>query len=76
MIAVTASVWLFLDRFGGIWRNAFIAGSAAWLFIFGILWLGLYNMNLATLPILAVALPLSWFEFMIAALIVKRVRDL
>jgi phage shock protein PspC (stress-responsive transcriptional regulator) len=39
--------------------------------IFVILWLGLFNMNLATLKILSIALPLALFELLIAAYIVK-----
>jgi len=48
-----------------------IAGTFVWLGIFGILWLGLLDMNLATLEILAIALPLSWLELVVAGLIVQ-----
>lgn len=70
--AATGFTWLVLDRFGATWRVAIGAGTMVWAAIFGILWLGLWNMNLATPAILAVALPLAWVEMVIAALIVRR----
>ena len=69
--AVTGFAWLFLDRFGATLRNAVLFGTALWLSIFVILWLGLYNMNLATPRIALTALPLAWFEMVMAALIVR-----
>ena len=71
LFAVTGFVWLYLERFGAGFSNSVLAGTLAWLSIFGIFWLGLYNMNLATLSILSIALPLSWLELAIAALIVN-----
>jgi hypothetical protein len=68
---VTLFVWLFLERFGYSLRNATIGGMLCWMSIFVILWLGLFNMNLATPKILAVALPLALFELLIAAYIVN-----
>ena len=38
--------------------------------VFVILWLGLYNMNIATIDVLAIALPMAWAEMVVAALIV------
>ena len=69
LLAVTGFVWIYLERFGASLRNALIAGTLVWASIFGILWLGLFNMNLATVPILAVALSLSWLEMLLASLI-------
>ena len=71
LLAVAGFVWLFLERFGEGFVQAVIAGSLIWIAIFGILWLGLYNMNLATPEILAIALPLAWLEMVVAALIVR-----
>ena len=71
VLAVTVFVWIYLDRFGERYRDAAFAGASAWLGIFGILWLGLYNMNLAPAAVLAVALPLSLVELVIAGLIVN-----
>jgi hypothetical protein len=69
VFAVTGFVWLFLERFGYGRRNALIAGVLFWIAVFVILWLGLFNMNLATLSILAAALPLALVEIFIAAII-------
>ena len=71
LLAVCGFVWLFLERFGVGAGKAMLAGTLIWLAIFGILWLGLWNMNLATGKVLAFALPLSWLELVIAALIVN-----
>ena len=69
--AVLVFVWIYLDRFGEGWRNAVIAGTLIWTAIFGLLWLGLLNMNLATINIAAIALSLSWVEMAVSALIVN-----
>lgn len=55
---------------GGSFRVAVLAGSSVWLGVFGLLWLGLFNMNLATPQILLAALPLAWLEMTVAAIIV------
>ena len=68
---VTGFVWLYLERFGRGLGQALLAGSYAWLAIFVILWLGLYNMNLATPAIVGTALVLSWLEMVVAALIIN-----
>ena len=68
--AVVGFVWLYLDHFGEGMRNAVIAGGLIWIPIFVLLWLGLFNMNLATPGILAVAWPLSLLEMIVAALII------
>lgn len=70
LFVVTGFVWIYLERFGNSLRNALIAGAFAWLGIFVILWLGLFNMNLAPANVLAVALPLSLIELLVAGTIV------
>jgi hypothetical protein len=70
-ITVTGFTWLYLERFGRTTRNAIEAGTLVWAAVFVVLWMGIYNMNLATLRILAVALPLSWLELVVGALITK-----
>jgi hypothetical protein len=70
VFAVTGFVWLFLERFGYGRRNALIAGVLFWIAVFVILWLGLFNMNLATPRILAAALPLALVEIVIAAIFI------
>jgi len=71
LLVVTGFVWMFLERFGRGLRQSFIAGSLIWAAIFVILWLGLFNMNVATGAMLAIALPLSWLEMVVAAVIVN-----
>ena len=51
VLAITFFSWLYLDRFGFNKINSIIAGTYFWLAVFIILWLGLLNMNLATLNI-------------------------
>ena len=68
VLAVTGFVFLFLDRFGNGLFQAIMAGTLIWTAIFVILWLGLFNMNIATGAILAIVLPLSWLEMVVAAL--------
>lgn len=70
VLAATILPWMTMITFGASIRNALLAGTGVWLTVFGILWLGLYNMNLATIEILAVALPLAWLEMVIASLVV------
>lgn len=70
ILAVTGFGWLYLERFGGGARNALTAGTMAWLAIFVLLWLGFYNMNLATFEILRAMLPWAWAETCVAVLIV------
>lgn len=67
-------VWCALDRFGTNLRIAVLAGGFVWLTIFVILWLGLFNMALATPAIVAVALPLSLLEMTGAAIIIALCR--
>jgi len=69
--AVVGFSWIYFERVGFGIRNAIICGTLVWASIFVILWLGLYNMNLANPSILAIALPLSWLEMIIAAVIVN-----
>ncbi len=71
LFAVTGFVWLYLERFGYGWGQALLAGTLVWSAIFGILWLGLYNMNLATLQVISVALPLAWVEIVVASFVVE-----
>ena len=71
VLVATGFSWLILERFGTSPRVVVQAGTAIWAAIFVILWLGLWNMNLASLPILAIALPLAWFEMVVAAGLVR-----
>jgi hypothetical protein len=71
IMAITGFSWLMLDRMGRSIGVAILAGTLVWLAIFVVLWLGLYNMNLATPWIVIAALPLAWVEMVVAALIVR-----
>lgn len=71
LLAVTGFCWLFMQGFGTSIRKAILAGTMVWSAIFVIVWLGMFNMNFATLKILSIALPLSWFEMVVAALVVR-----
>lgn len=68
--ATTGIIWLFMDRFGNSVKNAILSGTLVWATVFVLLWLGLYNMNLATLAIVAIALPFAWLELVIAGFII------
>ena len=72
IFCVTGFIWIYLERFGCGLVSAIAGASFAWLGIFVILWLGLYNMNLTNLSVVGVALLLSWIELVVAALIVRR----
>jgi hypothetical protein len=72
--AVTGFTWLYLDRFGGGLQNAFMAGTCAWVAMFLLLWLGLWNMNLTPAKVALVALPLAWIEMVVAAALVNWAR--
>lgn len=70
VITATLLPWLAMKAFGADMLRAIAYGTGVWLAVFVILWLGLYNMNLATPGVLAVALPLAWLEMVVASLIV------
>lgn len=75
IIAATGFTWLVFERFGRSIKNAILSGTALWAMIFVILWLGLWNMNLAPIGVVAVALPLAWIEMVVASLIVWAFHD-
>ncbi len=70
VVAATLLPWMALKVFGASARRAVLYGTGVWMVVFVILWLGLFNMNLATKAVLAIALPLAWVEMVVAALIV------
>ena len=69
--AATTAPWLALSIFGATLRTTLLAATGVWLSIFGLIWIGIYNMNLTTWQIVLTALPLAWFEMIIAALVVR-----
>lgn len=70
VLTATLIPWMAMKVFGASALRAVLYGTGVWIAVFVILWLGLYNMNLATPAVLAVALPLAWVEMVVAALIV------
>ncbi|MEL7528075.1 MAG: hypothetical protein AAFN16_20040 [Pseudomonadota bacterium] len=66
VLSVTLIAFLALERLGCAPATVFKVASGIWASIFVILWLGLYNMNLATPDVLLVALPLAWLEMFVA----------
>jgi len=70
VIAATVLPWMAQKVFGASPLRAIVYGTGVWLAVFVTLWLGLYNMNLAGLAVLAVALPLAWLEMVVASLVV------
>jgi hypothetical protein len=69
VLAITLSSWLVFERFGYAKGTAVLTGTAVWVSIFVVLWVALLNLNLTTITIALVALPLAWIEMVIAALI-------
>jgi hypothetical protein len=71
IVIATGFSWLVLERFGASVRTAVVAGTSVWAAVFVLFWVGLWNMNLATPAVMAVALPLAWCELVVAALIAR-----
>ena len=63
--------WLYAERFGASVRSSIIAGTVSWLFLFVLFWVAMFNMSLAPLRVVAIALPLAWFELVVASLIAR-----
>ncbi|MEM7752842.1 MAG: hypothetical protein AAF230_05465, partial [Pseudomonadota bacterium] len=55
VLTATLVPWMAMKVFRASLARAILYGTAVWLAVFVILWLGLYNMNLATPEVLAVA---------------------
>lgn len=70
VLTATLLPWMALKAFGASAFRAVLYGTGVWMAVFVILWLGLYNMNMTTAGVLAVALPMAWVEMVVAALIV------
>ncbi len=70
VLTATLLPWMAMKVFGASALRAVLYGTGVWMSVFVILWLGLYNMNMATVGVLAIALPLAWVEMVVAALIV------
>lgn len=64
--------WLVSQRFGNNLRSVIIAGTASWVFFFVLFWVGMVNMRLSEWSLALTALPLAWFETVVASLIASR----
>lgn len=72
VIAATGFYWVYLVFTGPNIRQAILAASCFTITIFGLIWIGIFNMGFAPAHFIWVALPLAWIEQVIAALIVFR----
>jgi len=68
--AATGFYWLWIERYSGSLRQILLASLCFSGTVFGLIWLGIANMGLAPYSMMAVAIPLAWFEQAIAAGIV------
>jgi hypothetical protein len=59
--------WLCLNVYDKSIRIILIAGTTSWVVFFLLFWIGMVNMNLSKINLLAWTLPLSWIETTIAA---------
>lgn len=63
----TAFFWMWFSLRGAGWQQALLAATAYAATIFGLLWIGVANMGLASFEFLWIATPLAWAEMVIAA---------
>lgn len=70
VLTATFLPWMAMRVFGASAFRAVLCGTGVWMAVFVILWLGLYNMNMTTAGVLAIALPMAWVEMVVAALVV------
>ena len=66
---------LCFKAYGKSTKTIMIAGTTSWTMFFLLFWIGLVNMNLTKISLLAYTLPLSWIETTIAAWIAIRLLD-
>ena len=63
--------WIYAQHFGESLRSAIYSGLISWLFFFVLFWIGLWNMNLASIKALMIALPLSLLEMVVASVLAR-----
>ena len=71
VVMTVLTYWLWSAQFGAGLRSVLVAGTLSWLFFFVLFWVGLLNMRLAEWGLLALALPLAWFELVVASAIAE-----
>ena len=59
--------WLCFKVYGKSTKTIIIAGTTSWAIFFLLFWIGMVNMNLSKVDLLAYTLPLSWIETTVAA---------
>ena len=70
ILAATGFYWIYLDWAGRQITQALKAATYFTVTVFGLLWLGIFNMGLVPPNFMWAALPLAWVEQAVAALIV------
>ena len=70
VFAATGFYWIYLTFAGPSVRQSIVAASYFTITLFGLIWIGIFNMGFAPAYFIWVALPLAWIEQIIAALIV------
>ena len=64
--------WLVAQRFGNNLRSVVLAGTTSWMFFFLLFWVGMVNMALSSVSLVAIALPLAWLEMVVASFIASK----
>jgi hypothetical protein len=64
--------WLYAQQFGATLKSVLVAGTLNWLFFFVLFWVGVMNMGLAQVSLLAIALPLAWLECVVACWVAQK----
>ncbi|MEO0419483.1 MAG: hypothetical protein AAF249_11490 [Pseudomonadota bacterium] len=73
VFAATGFFWVYFKSVGASLRQAVFAALFFTIAVFGLLWVGAFNMGLVPARFIWVALPLAWLEQFVAAVIVWRV---
>ncbi len=71
VIMTVVMYWLYTERFGASARSVVISATFTWFLFFVLFWVGLLNMRLTQPSIAAIALPLAWFEMIVACFIAR-----
>jgi hypothetical protein len=66
-IGIVFIAWLCNQVYGKSTRTIIIAGTTSWAMFFLLFWVGLVNMTLSKIGLLAYTLPLSWIETTVGA---------
>jgi len=72
VVVVSYYVW---KSSGFNFRSVMISGTVLWAHFFVLFWVGMVNMNLATLSLLLIALPLCYIEMVVASWIFMKTID-